>query len=147
MNMKNFGVVSGRLTRDIEIKTNEAGIARGYINVAVDRNFKNKDGEYDTDFLSFSVFGKTAEFAGKYFKKGSAIQVQFTVRSYTKEVEVDGNKVNRTMIDLVAESVEFPLTQSKAERDASKGNAEAPVEAPSNAEFAELAADDDDLPF
>lgn len=147
MNMKNFGVVSGRLTRDIEIKTNEAGTARGYINMAVDRNFKNKDGEYDTDFLSFSVFGKTAEFAGKYFKKGSAIQVQFTVRSYTKEVEVDGNKVNRTMIDLVAESVEFPLTQSKAERDASKG-AEAPsfaaAEAPS---FEDVAADDDDLPF
>lgn len=147
MNMKNFGVVSGRLTRDIEIKTNEAGTARGYINVAVDRNFKNNNGGYDTDFLSFSVFGKTAEFAAKYFKKGSAIQVQFTVRSYTKEVEIDGNKVNRTMIDLVAEAVEFPLTQSKAERDASKGT-EAPsftaAEAPS---FEELAADDDDLPF
>lgn len=146
MNMKNFGVVSGRLTRDIEIRTNEAGNNRGYINVAVDRNFKNKDGDYDTDFLSFSVFGKTAEFAEKYFKKGSAIQIQFTVRSYTKEVEIDGNKVNRTMIDLVAESVEFPLTQSRAEKDASKGN-EAPAEASLGEGFAELAADDDDLPF
>lgn len=143
MNMKNFGIVEGRLTRDIELKTNEAGNVRGYINIAVNRNFKNKDGNYDTDFISFAVFGKTAEFAEKYFKKGSPIKIQFTVRSFTKEVEVDGKTTNRTQIDLVAEAIEFPMTAS---RQSTNEENPASQETSNTNDFSGIDADDD-LPF
>ena len=117
------------------------------MSVAVNRNFKNKDGSYDTDFVNISAFGKTAEFIAKYFDKGSAIQVQYSARSRTREVEIDGEKVNRTELILVAESVEFAILGKAS----GKGNDSAPADtaaAPaSNTDFAEMAADDDDLPF
>lgn len=147
MNMNNFGIVTGRLTRDIELRTNEAGNTRGYISVAVRRNRKNNEGNYDTDFISFSVFGESANFIEKHFKKGDGIQVMFTVRPYTEEVKEGDKTVTKSRIGLNVVEVGFPpiLNKKKAEADDST---EAPnfapaAEAPS---FEEL-ADDDDLPF
>lgn len=144
MNLKNFGVIEGRLTRDVEIKTSESGVARTFLSIAVNRNFKNKDGEYDTDFISVVAFGKTAEFIGKHFKKGSAIKIQYTVRSRVREVEIDGNKVNRTVLDLVAESAEFAMLSKSSEK--AETSTDAATSVSDNNEFSEI-ADDDDLPF
>ena len=144
MNMNNFGIVTGRLTRDIELRTNEAGNTRGYISVAVRRNRKNKEGNYNTDFLSLSVFDERAEFIGKHFKKGDAIQIMFTVRPYTEEVKEGDKTVTKSRISLNVEEVGFPTVQSRKKTE-SDDSAETPVaEAPS---FEEVAADDDDLPF
>ena len=72
--------------------------------LAVDRRFKNKDGEYDTDFINIVAFGKSAEFASKYFAKGTKVVITGRIQtgSYTNK---DGQKVYTT--DVVAEDQEF----------------------------------------
>ena len=67
----------GRLTRDPEVRytqgENASAIAR--FSVAVNRRFKNNEGNYDADFINCVAFSKSAEFIEKYFKKGMAIGI------------------------------------------------------------------------
>ena len=103
-------VLVGRLTRDPEVRysqgNNATAVAR--YTVAVDRRFK-KDGEQTADFIPCVVFGCSAEFAEKYFSKGTKVAVSGRIQtgSYTNK---DGQKVYTT--DVVVEEQEF--AESKA---------------------------------
>lgn len=96
----------GRLTRDPEVRytqgENASAIAR--FSVAVNRRFKNNEGNYDADFINCVAFGKSGEFIEKYFKKGMAIGISGRIQtgSYTNK---DGVKVYTT--DVVVEEAEF----------------------------------------
>lgn len=94
----------GRLTRDVESRTTESGKAMARFSVAVNRRFKNAEGNYDADFINCICYDKTAEFIGKYFSKGSAIGIVGRIQtgSYTNK---DGAKVYTT--DVVVEDAEF----------------------------------------
>ena len=103
-------VLVGRLTRDPEVRysqgNNATAVAR--YTVAVDRRFK-RDGEPTADFIPCVVFGRSAEFTEKYFRKGMQVAVSGRIQtgSYTNK---DGNKVYTT--DVVVEEQEF--AESKA---------------------------------
>lgn len=99
-------ILMGRLTRDPEIRTGETPVAR--YTLAVDRRVK-KDAEQTADFIDCVVFGKDAEFAENYLKKGTKIAVTGRIQtgSYTKQ---DGTKVYTT--DVVIYEQEF--AESKA---------------------------------
>ena len=92
----------GRLTKDPELRTGETAFAR--LSVAVNRPFKNDNGEYDADFPNCVAFGKTAEFVEKYFVKGDPIGITGRIQtgSYTNK---NGDKVYTT--DVVVETAEF----------------------------------------
>lgn len=77
--------------------------------LAVDRKFK-KEGEASADFINCVSFGKTAEFAEKYFRKGTKILVSGRIQtgSYTNK---DGNKVYTT--DVVVEEQEFAESKNQ----------------------------------
>ena len=96
----------GRLTRDPEIRYSqgENATATARFSVAVNRRFKNAEGNYDADFINCVAFGKSAEFVEKYFKKGMAIGLTGRIQtgSYTNK---DGQKVYTT--DVVVEETEF----------------------------------------
>ena len=98
-------VLMGRLTRDPEIRygagQSQTAVAR--YSLAVDRRFK-RDAEQGTDFINCVVFGKAAEFAERYLKKGTKIAVvgRLQTGSYTNR---DGQKVYTT--DVVVEEQEF----------------------------------------
>lgn len=96
----------GRLTRDPEVRytTGESANAIARFSVAVNRRFKNAEGNYDADFINCVAFGKTAEFVEKYFTKGMAIGLTGRIQtgSYTNK---DGQKVYTT--DVVVEETEF----------------------------------------
>lgn len=67
-------ILNGNICRDIEVNHyNDRKVVRN--SIAVRRDFKNKDGEYDTDFFDFSVWGSQAEFIEKYAKKGDKISI------------------------------------------------------------------------
>ena len=68
-------ILVGRLTRDPEVKNTTTGKAVATFTLAVDRRFKNKDGQKEADFVPIVVWGKQAEFAGQYLSKGSQIGV------------------------------------------------------------------------
>ena len=85
--MLNNVTLVGRITKDPEVKfignDNTAVVNFG---IAVNKPFKNKDGEYEADFFNCSAFNKTAEFMGTYVKKGDLISIQghLTTRTYDK---------------------------------------------------------------
>ena len=105
-------ILMGRLTRDPDIRysqgENATAVARYAL--AVNRSFK-REGEPDADFINCVAFGRAAEFAEKYFKKGSRILISGRIQtgSYTDR---DGRKVYTT--DVIVESQEF--TESKQEK-------------------------------
>ncbi len=103
-------ILMGRLTRDPEVRysagDNSMAIAR--YTLAVDRRFK-RDGEATADFIGCVAFGRSAEFAEKYFRQGLKVVVTGRIQtgSYTNR---DGQKVYTT--DVVVEDQEF--AESKA---------------------------------
>lgn len=103
-------VIIGRLTRDPELKSTNAGTAVCNFSVAVDRTYRDKEGNRPTDFFDISVFGATAEFVAKYFKKGSSIAVSGAMES-RKFVDKDGN--NRIAWSLHADEVNFCGSKSE----------------------------------
>ena len=99
-------VLLGRLTRDPEVRysAGEGSNATARFSIAVNRKFKNAEGNYDADFINCVAFGKTAEFIEKYFAKGNMVAIAGRIQtgSYTNK---DGVKVYTT--DVVVEEVEF----------------------------------------
>lgn len=101
-------ILMGRLTKDPDIRGEGNGLCARYT-LAVDRRFKDNDGNYQTDFINIVVFGKGAEFAEKYLKKGTKIVVTGRIQtgSYTNK---DGQKVYTT--DVIVEDQEFAESKS-----------------------------------
>ena len=103
-------ILCGRLTREPETRytTGENSTAVARYTLAVDRRIK-RDGEQTADFISCVVFGKSAEFAEKYFHQGTKLVISGRIQtgSYTNK---DGNKVYTT--DVVVEEQEFAESKS-----------------------------------
>ncbi len=94
----------GRLTADIELKTTQSGVSVASFSVAVDRAFRAKDQERQTDFINCVAWRQTAEFISRYFRKGQRIALQGSLqsRSYTAN---DGSK--RTVYEVVVDNAFF----------------------------------------
>lgn len=134
--MNNVSLV-GRLTKDPDIRYTQAQepmcIAR--YTLAVDRRFK-RDGEPSADFISCVAFGKSAEFAEKYFHKG--IKIAITGRIQTGSYEnKEGQRVYTT--DIVVESQEFCESKGKQEKQEVKQEDDGFMNIPEGME--------DELPF
>ena len=133
-------IIIGRFTRDPEIKytTGENATATARFSLAVNRRFKNKEGNYDADFINCVAFGKTAGFIEKYFTKGMAIGITGRIQtgSYTNK---EGQKVYTT--DVVVEETEFVESKNKGTSDNVPNN-----NANSNSDFGEVISDDE-MPF
>lgn len=97
-------VLVGRLTRDPENRSTAAGISNARFTIAVNRNFKNKDGNYDADFISCVAFRNTADFISKFFKKGSLICIEGRIQTGSYDAQ-DGTK--RYTTDVVVDNAEF----------------------------------------
>lgn len=99
-------ILSGRLTKDPEVRYSQGdkSTAVARYTLAVQRTFKNSNGEQDADFISCVAFGKQGEFAEKYLKQGTKIIISGRIQtgSYTNK---DGAKVYTT--DVVIETQEF----------------------------------------
>ncbi len=102
--MLNKIVIQGRLTKDPELRRTQSGTAVASATVAVDRDFKNQDGNRDTDFIPIVAWKGTGEMLAKYFSKGRMIVVEgrLQLRDWTDK---EGNK--RRTAEIVADSVYF----------------------------------------
>ncbi len=148
--MLNRIILMGRLTRDPELRHTQSGTPVASFSLAVDRDFKSRDGgERATDFIDIVAWRNTAEFVSKYFAKGrmAVVEGRLQIRDWTDR---DGGK--RRSAEVVADNVYF----GDSRRDGDSGGsfarpaAPAPVDygMPSGGDqFAELADDDGDLPF
>ena len=102
----------GRLVRDVEVRYSQGAqpLAVARYTLAVNRRFK-KEGEQDADFISCVAFGKAAEFAEKYFKKGQQISVvgRIQVRSWD-----DQNGQKRWTTEVVIEEQYFAESKNNS---------------------------------
>jgi single-strand DNA-binding protein len=76
--MYNKVILLGNLTRDVEVRYSPSGLAIGKVGIATNRRFKSANGEQrdETMFIDLTFFGRTAEVANQYLKKGSKILVE-----------------------------------------------------------------------
>lgn len=102
--MLNHIVLMGRLTKDPELRRTGTGVAVASLTLAVDRDFKSESGERETDFIDIVAWRSTAEFASKYFKKGSmaAVSGRLQIRGWTDK---EGNKGRNA--EVVADNIYF----------------------------------------
>ncbi len=155
-------VLVGRLTRDPEVRTMPSGNAVASFTLAINRNFKNKDGNIDADFINVSVFGRQAENVGKYITKGSLLGCEGRIQTRSYDAQ-DGTK--RYVTEVIADNVEF-MSSSRREEASAPVNAyvdttssvymdapspETGVDVSNEDPFknfgSEVALSDDDLPF
>ena len=90
--MLNQVILVGRLTKNPEIIETESGKKMTYINIAVQRPFKNVDGLYDTDFISCVLWNSIAENTVEYTKTGDVIGVKGRIQ--TNRYEDDKGNIN-----------------------------------------------------
>lgn len=94
--------IMGRLTADPEITSTTGGTTIARYTVAVDRRYA-KDGQQKTDFFPCNSFGKQAEFAERYLKKGTKVVISGEMRLDT--VQKDGK--NATYPKVAVNEIEF----------------------------------------
>ena len=111
--MINKVVLIGRLTKDPDLRYTQSGIAVTRFTLAVDRGFKNQDGEKQADFIPITVWRGAAESCAKYLSKGRLVAVAGRIQtgSYTA---TDGSK--RYTTDVVADEVRFLEWGNKQEQ-------------------------------
>ena len=140
-------ILMGRLTRDPEVRysqgENQTAIAR--YSLAVNRRFK-REGDPEADFINCVAFGKQAEFAEKYLKKGTKMTITGRIQtgSYTNK---DGVKVYTT--DVIVEEQEFAESKAAAEKHAAASPAPQPAPQQNQADGFMNIPDgiDEELPF
>lgn len=116
--MNNVSLV-GRLVRDPEVRYGQnESVSVAKFSLAVERRFK-RDGEPTVDFINCTVFGKSAEFTEKYFRKGMRVAITGRIQTGSYKNK-DGQTVFTT--EIIVESQE--IAQSKSESN-EHGNAEA----------------------
>lgn len=100
--MINTVVLTGRPVKDIELKTLSTGTKVAGFTLAVNRSFKDANGDYPTDFISIQTFEKTAEFVAKYAKKGELIGIEGRLQQRVYE---NKEGVNVYIIEVVANQI------------------------------------------
>jgi single-strand DNA-binding protein len=108
--------LSGNLTRDPEVRYTQAGKAYARVGIAVNRRYKDKD---SVDFFNLVVWEKSAEFCGRYMRKGSRVLVEGRLQTNNYENK-DGVKVNS--VEIYVENIEFAGGKRAEDGDGSGGS-------------------------
>lgn len=150
-------ILVGRLVKDPEVKATQSQISVCSFTLAVDRKFKNADGERQADFLNCVAWRQQAELLGKYFQKGSRIGIIGNLQSRSYD-DANGKKVYVT--EVIVDEIEFVESKRDSEQQSYQApsashSAPSPVDdllahqaaknTPSNGFFPVV--DDEKLPF
>ena len=138
--MLNKVLLQGRLGGDPELRTTPSGVEVATVNIAVDRDRKDANGERQADWVTIVAWRNTAKFLSGHFTKGRLMIVEgrLQMRNYTDR---DGNK--RTAAEVVADNIYF----GDSRREGESGYSAPAYNAPAPAGFSELPEDDVPLPF
>ncbi|WP_301400712.1 single-stranded DNA-binding protein [Staphylococcus haemolyticus] len=149
--MINRVILVGRLTKDPEYRTTPNGTDVANFTLAVNRNFKSKNGEQQADFINVVVFRNQAQNVNNYLSKGSLAGVDGRIQSRSYENK-EGQRVFVT--EVVADSVQFlePKNDNQKNNQSQQQRGQAPT---GNNPFGNgmqnangpIEITDDDLPF
>ena len=139
--MINNVTLVGRMTRDVELRYTPQNQAVATFTLAVNRNFKNQNGEREADFINCVIWRQQAENLANWAKKGALIGItgRIQIRSYENQ---QGQRVYVT--EVVAE--QFQLLESQKERS-NQGQSKGYSQAPDFGRSEPMDISDDDLPF
>lgn len=146
--MINNVVLTGRLTKELDLRYTSNGTAVATGTLAVNRSFKNADGEYEADYPRIQVWRKAAENLANFTQKGSLIGIEGRIQ--TGSYEKDGQRVYTT--EIVVDK--FTLLESRNSQQSSRGqtqtnsgNTFSSNEDPFLNSGQSIDISDDDLPF
>ena len=127
-------IMCGRLTKDPEVRytTGDNSSAIAKFSLAVDRQFKSKDGKTEADFFNCVAFGKTGEFMEKYFRKGMKILLEGRLQN---DHYKDRDGKTQYSEQIVVSQVEFVEKKEQA------------APAPAAKDFTPVPDDDEGIPF
>lgn len=146
--MLNKVILIGRLTKDPEVRYTNANTPVASFTLAVNRNFKNKDGNYDADFINIVAWRKLAELCSNSLHKGSLIAVTGRIQTNSFDGK-DG--VRRYTTDVLADEIAFLEKKNARSFDKDDNSNNALYEKQDNNYGIPVDGfnpiDDDDLPF
>lgn len=145
--MLNRTVLVGRLTKDPDFRTTPSGVEVATFTLAVNRNFKSKDGEQQADFINCVVFKKQAENVKNYLSKGSLAGLDGRLQSRSYENQ-EGRRVYVT--EVICDSVQFlePKSNNQSNNQPQQQRGQAPAQDnPFAIANGPIDIDDDDMPF
>jgi single-strand DNA-binding protein len=136
--MYNRIILIGRLTRDPELRYVPSGAPVASFTLAVDRPFRDQQGNRETDFIDIVAWRKLAEQVSQYMSKGRMVAVEgrLQIRSYETQ---DGQK--RKVSEVVADGIRF------LDRGKTAAAAETPAPVHEEAAAAPGGTEDEDVPF
>lgn len=129
-------ILVGRLTKDPEVKNTASQVPFCNFTVAVDRRFKDNNGQRQADFINCVAWRQTASFIGQYFKKGSRIGLVGSIQTRTYD---DQAGQRRYVTEVVVEEAEFVESASASAGKVAQPVAQAPYTAPVQATSAAAA--------
>ncbi len=144
----NRAIIIGNLTRDPELKALPSGIQVANLGLATNRVWKDKNGakQETTDYHNVVIFGRQAETAAQYLRKGSSVLVEGRMQTRSWDAQ-DGTKRYRT--EVVADRIQFGPKRdgaSSAPAAASQGKEDVPP-ADEGIDYPEENINVDDIPF
>lgn len=111
--------LNGRLVKNIEIKYTQNNVAVASFTLAVQRKFKNSNGDYESDFINCITYKKMAELMNEYVKKGDLIGIEGRIQTRSYENQ-EGKKIYVT--EVIVESVDFLASKKQSyEKDPNAG--------------------------
>ena len=141
-------IIVGRLGKDPDMRYTPSGTAVANFSVATNYATKDQDGNWNdqTEWHNVSAFGRLAEIAGEYLKKGKLVYVEGRLQTRNWE---DQNGVKHYRTDIVASDMQLLGSRSESETatETSAPAAEQTAPTPSNEPASETPAEEDDLPF
>lgn len=149
--MYNKVIMMGFLTRDIDLKYSPSGIAIATMGLASNRRFKKQDGSQGEEvcFVDVKLFGRVAEVANQYLKKGSKVLIEgrLTLESWT-----DQNGSKKSKHTITAETMQMLDSKNDSNDNTSHIDENNPNNAsqanPANMEIADtISLSDDEIPF
>lgn len=97
-------ILLGRLTKSVEVRYTQNQKVVAQFDIAVNRDFKNANGEYEADFFHVVMLGKVAELAGNSLDKGHRVLLEGRLQNRSYEAK-DGTK--RYVTEIIAYKMEF----------------------------------------
>ena len=135
-------ILCGNTTKDLEIRTTESGKEVASGSIAVSRSFKNKDGNYDSDFFNFVIWTPTDYVKG--ITKGTKVLLDGEIRNETYE---NDKKEKRTITRIYVNHIEAFKKQEKQEEPETVNEFSAMNVKTEYEETPEVKLQDEDLPF
>lgn len=140
-------ILIGNLANEPETRTTQSGISQCTFRLAVQRPYTNQQGVREADFLTIIAWRQRADFAARYFHKGTRIAVEGSIQTRSYDAQ-DGSK--RYVTEIIADNFEFAGSRPEgagAPRNDNPPPAEPPANYGQSAPTGFTEVDDDELPF